>query len=183
MSVHGNLCFPCLWEVTRINFICYWFHDNIRKCKPINKIRLKSLVFLIHFKVFKSIVSISLQFILTWIVHRIYVLLDIFSFLIQYCFLCILVSKIMRTQNTDYYSVTQCWFCLWCGFTRPFILINVMIRQWVELIPHNKFNLWWYLYYVSPVLFEKHFIGSIILMTRNKNDVYWCHYYLICWTG
>ena len=53
LSVHGNICFPCLWEVTRINFICYWFHDNTRKCKPINKIRLKSLVFLIHFKVFK----------------------------------------------------------------------------------------------------------------------------------
>ena len=156
MSVHGNLCFPCLWEVTRINFISYWFHDNIRKCKPINKIRLKSLVFQIHFKVFKSVVY---RINIIAIYSNLGLFIEYISYwryflVIQYCFLCILVSKIMRTQNTDYCSVTQCWFCLWCGFTRPFILINVMIRQWVELIPHNKFNLWWYLYYVSPVLFE-----------------------------
>ena len=67
---------------------------------------------------------------------------------------------------------------MWLYTRRLFllILINVMISQWVELIPHNKFNLWWYLYIVFCwYLFGKnHFIlKSWIIVVLCRYSKYW----------
>ena len=66
--------------------------------------------------------------------------------------------------------VTWSWFLslMWLYTRRLFllILINVMISQWVELIPHNKFNLWWYLYNVFCI---NQMIGIYFLWLSSQN--------------